>query len=69
MLRFIVCANEAYVCVPKMRLQARNPNTSFPRHGGVLQKMVEADTMQKMCNEFANFCAENLHDLGGVGAA
>merc|ERR1712118_88647 len=25
--------------------------------------------IDKNCNEFANFCAENLHDLGGVGVA
>ena len=26
-----------------------------------------ASQTQKICNEIANFCAENLHDLGGVG--
>ena len=26
-----------------------------------------ASHTQKFCNEFGNFCAENLHDLGGVG--
>ena len=28
-----------------------------------------ASQTQKICNEIANFCAENLHDLGGVGVA
>ena len=28
-----------------------------------------ASQTQKFCNEFANFCAENLHDLGGFGVA
>ena len=28
-----------------------------------------ASQTQKICNEFANFCAEYLHDLGGVGVA
>jgi len=28
-----------------------------------------ASQTQKNCNEFADFCAENLHDLGGVGVA
>ena len=28
-----------------------------------------ASQTQKNCNEFASFCAENLHDLGGVGVA
>ena len=32
---------------------------------GVLLRIKDA----KNCNEFGNFCAENLHDLGGVGVA
>ena len=28
-----------------------------------------ASNTQKICNKFGNFCAENLHDLGGVGVA
>ena len=28
-----------------------------------------APQTQKICNEFADFCAKNLHDLGGVGVA
>lgn len=40
-----------------------------PREVLALGDVCCASPTQKNCNEFADFCAENLHDLGGVGVA